>query len=54
MIFKELKIKGVYLISPEPYKDKRGLFRRHFCAKEFKKKILNLKLDKATYLKINS
>lgn len=44
MIFKELKIKGVYLISPEPYKDKRGLFRRHFCAKEFKKKNIEFKV----------
>ena len=37
MLFKELSIKGVYLITPEPYKDDRGLFRRHFCAESFKK-----------------
>tara|TARA_Y100000590_G_C15478914_1_gene923214 strand:+ start:157 stop:687 length:531 start_codon:yes stop_codon:yes gene_type:complete len=30
------KIKGVYLIKPEPFKDKRGIFRRHFCTKELK------------------
>lgn len=31
----EQKIKGVYLIEPTPFKDERGLFRRHFCFKEF-------------------
>jgi dTDP-4-dehydrorhamnose 3,5-epimerase len=35
MIFKELEIKGVYLITPEPYSDNRGVFRRHFCGEEF-------------------
>ena len=35
MKFKKLKIKGVYLISPKPFKDSRGLFRRHFCLSEF-------------------
>jgi len=44
MIFKELSIKGVYLISPKPYKDDRGLFRRHFCDKEFKKNKINFKV----------
>ena len=37
MIFVKNKIKGVYLIKPEPFKDKRGIFRRIFCQKEFKK-----------------
>ena len=35
MKFIEQKIKGVFLIEPQPYKDERGIFRRHFCAKEF-------------------
>lgn len=37
MIFIKQKIKGVYLIKPEPFEDNRGIFRRHFCIKEFKK-----------------
>lgn len=37
MIFIKNKIKGVFLIKPEPFKDKRGIFRRIFCQKEFKK-----------------
>jgi dTDP-4-dehydrorhamnose 3,5-epimerase len=44
MKFKELDIKGVYLITPEPFKDKRGIFRRHFCSKEFKRKKLESKI----------
>lgn len=35
MIFHEQKLKGVYLIEPEPYGDERGQLRRHFCQKEF-------------------
>jgi len=38
MIFEKQKIQGVYLIKPEPFTDNRGVFRRHFCKKEFKKK----------------
>ena len=37
MIFKEQRINGLYLIEPEPYKDKRGMLRRNFCKKELKK-----------------
>lgn len=37
MKFFEQKIKGVFLIEPEPFEDKRGLLRRHFCQNEFKK-----------------
>lgn len=37
MIFIKQKIKGVFLLKPEPYKDIRGSFRRHYCKKEFKK-----------------
>ncbi len=35
MRFKELKVKGAFLIDAEPFKDERGVFRRHFCAAEF-------------------
>lgn len=35
MKFLEQKIKGVFLIEPEPFIDDRGVFRRHFCKKEF-------------------
>lgn len=37
MKFYEQKIKGVFLIEPEPFKDNRGALRRHFCQNEFKK-----------------
>lgn len=37
MKFLEQKIEGVFLIEPEPFEDKRGLLRRHFCQNEFKK-----------------
>ena len=35
MIFKELSIAGVYLISLEKHEDERGFFARTFCKKEF-------------------
>ena len=35
MKFFEQKIPKVYLIEPEPFVDKRGLLRRHFCQREF-------------------
>lgn len=35
MNFLEQKIPKVYLIEPEPFVDNRGLFRRHFCQREF-------------------
>jgi len=35
MKFTEQKIKGVFLIDAEPFFDDRGVFRRHFCQKEF-------------------
>lgn len=35
MRFKEQEIPGLWLIEADPYKDERGEFRRHFCAKEF-------------------
>jgi len=36
MKFYEQKITGVFLIEPEPFVDDRGVFRRHFCEREFK------------------
>ena len=35
MKFFEQKLKGVYLIEPSLFNDERGIFRRHFCSKEF-------------------
>lgn len=37
MIFTETKIKGVYIIEPEPLTDERGFFARSFCKEEFRK-----------------
>ena len=31
----EQSISGVFIIEPEPFVDDRGIFRRHFCEKEF-------------------
>ena len=45
MIFLKQKIKGVFLIKPEPYKDERGIFRRHYCKNEFKNKGLNVNVE---------
>ena len=44
MKFIKQNIVGLYLLKPEPFKDKRGLLRRHFCEKEFKKKDINFKI----------
>ncbi len=35
MKFIPQKLNGVYLIEPTPFTDERGVFRRHFCYKEF-------------------
>ena len=35
MKFIEQKIGGVFLIQPTPFADERGMFRRHFCSREF-------------------
>lgn len=37
MIFRKQKLPGVFIIEPEPYRDERGLLRRHFCQREFQK-----------------
>lgn len=36
MKFVESELPGVWLIEAEPFVDERGVFRRHFCAQEFK------------------
>ena len=36
MKFISQKIPGVFIIEPTPFADERGIFRRHFCAREFK------------------
>ncbi len=41
MKYRELKIKGVYEISPISFMDNRGLFRRNFCKTEFAKNKIN-------------
>lgn len=40
-------INGVKLIKPEPFKDKRGVFRRIFCEKEFKENELTSKIKQS-------
>jgi dTDP-4-dehydrorhamnose 3,5-epimerase len=35
MIFKELELRGAFVIEPEPLEDERGFFARTFCAAEF-------------------
>ena len=56
MIFEEQNIKGVYLITPEPFSDERGSFMRNFCQKEFSDqgidkevKQANLSYNKSAY-----
>lgn len=41
MIFKETKLKGAYVITPERLEDERGFFARTFCQKEFERHGLN-------------
>jgi dTDP-4-dehydrorhamnose 3,5-epimerase len=35
MKFTQLELPGVWLIAPDIHADGRGVFRRHFCAREF-------------------
>lgn len=44
MLYEKQKIKGLILIKPEPFIDKRGLFRRIYCNNEFKKKKINFEI----------
>lgn len=47
MKFHEQKLPGVFLIEPEPFKDDRGVFRRHFCKKEFEARGLDSRVSQA-------
>ena len=47
MIFQKQKIKDLTLISPQPYTDKRGLFRRVYCLDELKLKKINFNIKQA-------
>ena len=44
MLFQKQKINGLIVIKPESFVDKRGLFRRICCLKEFKLKKINFKI----------
>jgi len=44
MKFKEREIQGVYEIEMDPFVDQRGLFRRHFCQREFERNGINLSI----------
>jgi dTDP-4-dehydrorhamnose 3,5-epimerase len=41
MIFKETKLKGVFVIEPEILEDERGFFARSWCLREFEEQDLN-------------
>jgi dTDP-4-dehydrorhamnose 3,5-epimerase len=45
MIFKNQKIKDLILIRPQPFKDKRGLFRRIYCLNELQLKKIKFKIN---------
>ena len=47
MKFHEQKLPGVYLIEPTPFADERGVFRRHFCDKEFAKHNIAIKVHQS-------
>ncbi|HJZ13556.1 MAG TPA: dTDP-4-dehydrorhamnose 3,5-epimerase [Acidobacteriota bacterium] len=44
MIFKETRLKGVYIIEVERLQDERGFFVRTFCREEFEKHGLNIRV----------
>lgn len=48
MKFKETKIKGLYVIEPEPKIDERGYLMRIFCEEELKKNSLEFKIVQAS------
>lgn len=41
MIFRELALKGAFVIEPERFKDERGFFARTWCQREFAQHGLN-------------
>lgn len=45
MNFKELGIKGVFLLTPNIFKDSRGYFNRSYCKEEFKKNGLECNIE---------
>ena len=44
MIFTKTKIKGIYIVEPEPKKDQRGYFQRIYCVKKFKDRDIDFKI----------
>lgn len=44
MIFTKTKIKGLFLVQPEPKRDKRGYFERIYCTDEFAKNGFDFKI----------
>ncbi len=43
-----LRLKGAYLLEPEPIADERGFFARAFCRKEFEQNRLNPHLEQCS------
>ncbi|MBM4431156.1 MAG: dTDP-4-keto-6-deoxy-D-glucose epimerase, partial [Chloroflexi bacterium] len=41
MIFRQVKLKGAFIIEPQRLEDERGFFARTFCQEEFKARGLN-------------
>mgnify|MGYP001202890775 CR=1 FL=1 len=54
MKFIKQKIKGLYLIKPSPFKDKRGFFRRNFCEDLFNKNKINSNVKQANISENNN
>jgi dTDP-4-dehydrorhamnose 3,5-epimerase len=44
MVFREMRLRGVFVIEPERLEDERGFFARTWCQKEFEARGLNPKL----------
>ncbi len=44
MKFHKQQFEGVWIIEAEPIADNRGVFRRHFCQKEFQEIGLDIKI----------
>ncbi len=44
MIFYPTKLKEVFIIEPEPFKDERGAFFRNFCFEEFAKRGIKINI----------
>ena len=48
MNFRELDIKGVFLVTPEPARDRRGFFARTWCREEFAEHGIDDAFDQAS------